>query len=64
MTIELTPEEQQFLINIMLKEIEMLQKTKQTFNVFNQDDAKAKYFKDSFWQLDTFTQSIYKKLVG
>ena len=62
MKIELTKPEQQFLINVLLKEIQSVEKTKSAFNVFDKDDPKAQYFYDSFWQLDKFVHSIYKKL--
>ncbi len=62
--VELTEEEQNFLRNILLKELEGIRKTKQTFNVFDKDDPKAKYLKDSFWELDNFVNSIYNKLLN
>ena len=62
MKIELTQPETDFLMNVLLKELEKIQHTKQTFNVFSEDDPKAKYLKDSFWELDNFVHSIYKKL--
>jgi len=64
MKIEITEAEQQFLINIMLKEIEAVNKTRQRFNVFDENSDNAKYFKESFWQLDKFVHSIYNKLIG
>lgn len=63
MKIELTKEEQTFLSNMLLKEIADVQRVKNNFNVFDGSSPKAKYFKDSFWELDKFVNSIYQKLI-
>jgi hypothetical protein len=62
MKIDLTQPEQQFLVNMLLEEMKSINKTKQAFNVFSEDDPKSKHFKASFWELDNFVHSIYKKI--
>ncbi len=58
MKLELTKAEQEFLIRILLKEIENVQKVKTAYNVFGEDDPKAKMFYKSFWELDTFVHEL------
>lgn len=62
MKIELNQDELDFLFNIILEKMADINKTKQAFNLTDRNSPKAKYFKDSFWEIDNFVHSVYNKL--